>query len=147
MKKNNSWNIRRLVDKSFVPSSQQTSLLFCRLTFSDETIQEIVGIFETNSIEIRLQQSEVNGLYEIGSMMEHSCCPNVRMSFDDKFNVSSSKVEIVYKERQVTFLSSSKNSENLNFSTVHQQQQNSDFQNFCWMIRTQPISLLKLFLL
>ena len=61
-----------------------------KLTFSDETIQEIVGIFETNSIEIRLQQSEINGLYEIGSMMEHSCCPNVRMSFDDKFNVSSS---------------------------------------------------------
>ena len=59
---------------------------------ADETIQEIVGIFETNSIEIRLQQSEVNGLYEIGSMMEHSCCPNVRMSFDDKFNVSSSTV-------------------------------------------------------
>ena len=58
------------------------------MTFSDETIQEIVGIFETNSIEIRLQQSEINGLYEIGSMMEHSCCPNVRMSFDDKFNVS-----------------------------------------------------------
>ena len=56
--------------------------------FSDETIQEIVGIFETNSIEIRLQQSEINGLYEIGSMMEHSCVPNVRMSFDDKFNVS-----------------------------------------------------------
>ena len=58
------------------------------MTFSDETIQEIVGIFETNAIEIRLHQSECNGLYEIGSMMEHSCCPNVRMSFDDKFNVS-----------------------------------------------------------
>ena len=39
------------------------------------------------------------------------------------------KVEIV------AFLSSSKNSKNLNF------------QNFSWMIRTQPISLLKLFLL
>ena len=27
------------------------------------------------------------------------------------------------------------------------QQKNSNFQNFCWMIRKQPISLLKLFLL
>ena len=27
------------------------------------------------------------------------------------------------------------------------QQKNSNFRNFCWMIRTQPISLLKLFLL
>ena len=35
------------------------------------------------------------------------------------------------------FLSSSKNSENLNFSTVHS---NSNFRNLCWMIRTQPIS-------
>ena len=66
------------------------------MTFSDETIQEIVGIFETNSIEIRLQQSEINGLYEIGSMMEHSCCPNVRMSFDDKFNVSLYTIYIYY---------------------------------------------------
>ena len=28
----NEWNIRRLVDESFVPSAQQTSILYCRLT-------------------------------------------------------------------------------------------------------------------
>ena len=56
--------------------------------FGDETIQEIVGIFETNSIEIRLPSSEIHGLFEIGSMMEHSCEPNVALSFDNKFNVS-----------------------------------------------------------
>ena len=44
------------------------------------------------------------------------------------------------------FLSSSKNSENLNFSTVHSRKIQI-FWNSCWMIRTQPISLLKLFLL
>ena len=32
-KDNNTWNIRPLVDKSFVPASQQTSILYCR--FSD----------------------------------------------------------------------------------------------------------------
>ena len=32
MKKNNTWNIRRLVDESFVSSAQQTSVLYCRLT-------------------------------------------------------------------------------------------------------------------
>ena len=32
MKKNNTWNIRNLVDESFVPSAQQTSVLYCRLT-------------------------------------------------------------------------------------------------------------------
>ena len=32
MKKNNTWNIRRLVDDSFVPSSKQPSVLYCKLT-------------------------------------------------------------------------------------------------------------------
>ena len=29
--KKNTWNIRLLVDDSFVPSSQQTSVIYCRL--------------------------------------------------------------------------------------------------------------------
>ena len=32
MTKNITWNIRRLVDESFVPSAKQTSVLYCRLT-------------------------------------------------------------------------------------------------------------------
>ena len=32
MKKNNTWNIRRLVDDSFVPSFKQPSVLYCKLT-------------------------------------------------------------------------------------------------------------------
>ena len=32
MKKNNTWNIRRLVDDLFVPSSKQPSVLYCKLT-------------------------------------------------------------------------------------------------------------------
>ena len=31
-KKNNASNIRRLVDESFVPANQQTSVLYCRLS-------------------------------------------------------------------------------------------------------------------
>ena len=31
-KKNNTWKIRLLVDDSFVPSSKQPSLIYCRLT-------------------------------------------------------------------------------------------------------------------
>ena len=30
--KKNTWNFRRLVDESFVPSAQRTSVLYCRLT-------------------------------------------------------------------------------------------------------------------
>ena len=62
--------------------------LYPAFDFSDDTIHEIIGIFETNAIEIRLAQSEINGIYEIGSMMEHSCVPNICLSFDDKFKVS-----------------------------------------------------------
>ena len=31
-KKNNTWNIRCLVNESFIPSAQWTSILYCRLT-------------------------------------------------------------------------------------------------------------------
>ena len=79
--------------------------LYPQFDFSDENIHEIVGIFETNAIEIRMAQSEINGLYEIGSMMEHSCLPNVSLSFDSKFQVSTSLIlEImVKKSKQNTF--------------------------------------------
>ena len=30
--KKNTWNVKRFVDDSFVPSAQQTSLLYSRLT-------------------------------------------------------------------------------------------------------------------
>ena len=30
--KKNTWNVRRLVNESFVPSNQQTSVLYCRLS-------------------------------------------------------------------------------------------------------------------
>ena len=39
-KKGNTWSIRRLVDKSFVPSAQRTSILYCRL--SDFNLEAIV---------------------------------------------------------------------------------------------------------
>ena len=32
IKRNNTWNIRLLVDDSFVPSSKQPSVIYCRLT-------------------------------------------------------------------------------------------------------------------
>ena len=32
VKKNNTWNIRRLVNKLFVPANQQTRVLYCRLS-------------------------------------------------------------------------------------------------------------------
>ena len=55
------------------------------------------------------------------------------------------KVEIFLEQEEVAFLSPSKIYENLNFFTVHIS--NSNFRKFCWLIRTQLISVLKLFLL
>ena len=53
--------------------------------------------------------------------------------------MSIDKVEIFLEQREVAFLLPSKICENLNFS------RNSNFRKFCWVIRTQPISFLKLF--
>ena len=52
------------------------------------------------------------------------------------------KVKIILEQRKVAFLSPSKICKNLNFSTF----KNSKFRKFCWVTRTQPISVLKLFL-
>ena len=56
--------------------------------FSDETIQRIVGIYDTNAIEIRLAMSDVMALYETACLLEHSCVPNLHITFDKQFNVS-----------------------------------------------------------
>ncbi len=90
--------------------------LYPQMDFSDELIQKIKGIFETNAIDIRFAQTEVNvhvysthiqvalqkrtfqtlipvlysqvmALYEMASMLEHSCVSNVKINFDKQFNV------------------------------------------------------------
>ena len=49
------------------------------------------------------------------------------------------KVKIFLEQREVAILSPSKICKNLNSSTYW----NSNFHKFCWVIRTQPISVLK----
>ena len=56
--------------------------------------------------------------------------------------VHAGQVEIFLEQREVAFLSTSKIWENLNFSTEIQ-----ILCKFCWVIRMQPLSVLKLFLL
>ncbi|XP_059097587.1 SET domain-containing protein SmydA-8-like isoform X2 [Tigriopus californicus] len=79
-------------------------VLYPQLDFKDERIQELVGIFETNSIEIRLGQTEVHGLYEMGSMMEHSCVPNINMSFDEKFHLTATAGRDIEKGEHLSIM-------------------------------------------
>ena len=66
------------------------------------------GILETNMKEIRLAASDAVGVYAMAAMMEHSCMPNIKMTFDKQFNVSSVKIittlsefyEIIFYEKQ-----------------------------------------------
>jgi len=58
------------------------------LDFSDETIQKIQGIMETNKKEIRLSQSDCEAIYAIACLMEHSCTPNVKITFDKDFTIN-----------------------------------------------------------
>ena len=41
--------------------------------------------------EIRLASSDAIAMYAMAAMMEHSCMPNVKITFDKQFNVSSAK--------------------------------------------------------
>ena len=58
--------------------------------------------------EIRLAASDAVGVYAMAAMMEHSCMPNIKMTFDKQFNVSSVKIittlsefyEIIFYEKQ-----------------------------------------------
>jgi len=58
------------------------------LDFSDETIQRIQGILETNKKEIRLASSDCEALYATAFLLEHSCVPNVTITFDKEFNIT-----------------------------------------------------------
>ena len=61
--------------------------LYPEMDFSDETIQKIQGILETNKKEIRLAASDVEALYITACLMEHSCKPNVKITFEKDFTV------------------------------------------------------------
>jgi len=56
--------------------------------WSDETIQKIQGIFDTNAKEIRLPYSEAEALYATASVLEHNCTPNTSFTFSDDFSIT-----------------------------------------------------------
>jgi len=58
------------------------------LDFSDETIQKIQGILDTNKKEIRLAYSDVEAVYATACLMEHTCQPNVKVTYDKNFQIS-----------------------------------------------------------
>ena len=45
--------------------------------------------------EIRLAASDAVGVYAMAAMMEHSCMPNIKMTFDKQFNVSCVKIRVL----------------------------------------------------
>ena len=48
--------------------------------------------------EIRLAASDAVGVYAMAAMMEHSCMPNIKMTFDKQFNVSCVKLMATLSE-------------------------------------------------
>ena len=47
-KKNDAWNIRQLVDESFVPASHRASVLYCRLSDLDIISYILRGDFQVS---------------------------------------------------------------------------------------------------
>ncbi|KAB7494068.1 Protein msta, isoform A [Armadillidium nasatum] len=57
------------------------------LEYSEELINQILGIIDTNAFEIRLPDSSIMGVYATGSLLEHSCIPNTHRTFDADLNL------------------------------------------------------------
>ena len=52
--KKNTWNVRRLVDESLVPSAQQTSVSYCRLSdFSCKGVDKTIKIIIRQAVAFR----------------------------------------------------------------------------------------------
>lgn len=51
---------------------------------TQESLLALCGIIETNAMVIRCGVDELNGIYKIGCLLEHSCTPNGYFSFDAK---------------------------------------------------------------
>ena len=74
------------------------------LDFSDETIQKIQGILDTNKKEIRLSQSDVEALYATACLLEHSCRPNVKITFEKDYSVAESLLVLPWSYVTLVFL-------------------------------------------
>lgn len=63
---------------------QSEKKVFANMETKD-TLFKICGIIETNAMCIRLDnKDELNGIYKVGCLLEHSCVPNCYFSFDGK---------------------------------------------------------------
>ncbi|KAK6626661.1 hypothetical protein RUM44_009137 [Polyplax serrata] len=72
-------NFFKLLTKAENDSKADTKLLPER---SPEILQKICGIIDVNALEIQLTKgTTLNALYPAASLMEHSCLPNTRHSF------------------------------------------------------------------
>ncbi|XP_042873477.1 SET domain-containing protein SmydA-8-like [Penaeus japonicus] len=49
---------------------------------SEKSIHTVTGIIDVNALEIRLTDSEILGLYPVFAMLEHSCTPNTKHTFN-----------------------------------------------------------------
>lgn len=54
---------------------------------SEKSIHNVTGIIDVNALELRLQESEVLGLYPTFAMLEHSCTPNTKHTFNKQRQV------------------------------------------------------------
>ncbi|XP_071538254.1 uncharacterized protein [Panulirus ornatus] len=62
---------------------------------SERSIHNITGIIDVNALELRLKESEVLGLYPNFAMLEHSCTPNTKHTFNkDRQVVLKAAVDI-----------------------------------------------------
>ena len=66
MKKNNAWNIRRLLNKSFVPVTQRTSVLYFRLSDFKSSIFVLQIICHNDEMSLSLTLLDCLQMYSDG---------------------------------------------------------------------------------
>ncbi|XP_050442729.1 SET and MYND domain-containing protein 4-like isoform X2 [Adelges cooleyi] len=62
---------------------KHTYLTTSELDSSAETIHKVCGILDVNSVDVQLSGINLTAVYPVVSLLEHSCLPNIRLSFDE----------------------------------------------------------------
>lgn len=64
---------------------------------SSELIHKVCGILDVNALDVQISGAELTAVYSTVSMLEHSCLPNVCLSFDKFGHISVNVARKVVK--------------------------------------------------
>ena len=103
--KKNTWNVRRLVNKSFVPSAQRTSVLYCRLTDFIFRVSHEVWSYDKFSVDRQLHKTTLSSIVYLWIILQN--CQDLkyfRDILDLKETTSDVKTVFCHVHKQENFI-------------------------------------------